>query len=163
MEKKNKLFDSMTPAQRRVAIAKDALSIIRLKNIKVKQGFYLESKFLDNMCRKDDTAVCDIDSMLKSNCKVCARGALLLSSVKIFNSASYGDLSTCGSNNDDNVAFESFSKEQLLLIEWVFEGWYHKDDRIHKWKEKYPVPHDRLVAILKNIIRNKGTFKINQL
>jgi hypothetical protein len=51
-----------------------------------------------------------------------------------------------------------FSVEQLGTLEWAFEGWSHG-----QWKRKYPILADRATAIWKNMIKNGGTFKPNQL
>jgi hypothetical protein len=50
-----------------------------------------------------------------------------------------------------------FSSKQLELIEDAFEG-FEKHSLSYLFYEKYPNAEKRLVAILENIVENKGEF-----
>ena len=50
-----------------------------------------------------------------------------------------------------------FNDDELSEIESAFEAWNCD------WKYKYLILENRMIAIMKNIIRNKGEFKPQEI
>jgi hypothetical protein len=112
-------------------------------------------------------------------CEVCAKGALFLSAIRKFNNFSLKDsvnfsFGTEFCEIDDAASDETrkiFGKANADLIERYFEkSDPYKDlkdkDGDHvgfKWSHGYEDDQERLIAILKNIIANKGTFAPKKL
>ena len=112
-------------------------------------------------------------------CQVCAKGALFLSTVRKFNNLSlqeakgYDSLDSLA-RNGSKIA-DIFGKANIDKMEEYFEEddlqlnkkgeeydhWdaNHNEDDFKKWSYQYPDDTDRLVAIIKNAIKNRGTFK----
>lgn len=112
-----------------------------------------------------------------ANCECCALGAMFMSCT-LYNNK------TSAEQFDDQITFGSFdwlveergkltnglntffSPEQLQLVEAIFErdsGAFQapasKQAAVDTWRELYPEPKDCMIAIMENIIKNKGTFK----
>lgn len=167
IKKKNELFKKLTPAQRRVEVAKDALKQVQSGIWKAQRMSYVVFDTDQNL-----TQTCSFEN---TECQVCARGALFLGAVNKFNNydpeqeINYPDeVQEMNNHHFGDVEDRLWSKSQIQMIECVFEsgdvGTCPKISDykcVDIWSEKYPNLQDRLVAILKNIIRNKGTFKIN--
>jgi hypothetical protein len=133
-------------------------------------GTYIGSELseeLDMACDNDEDSAKPF--LLKSTtpCRVCAKGALFLSTVRRYNKASVKDV-MC---DNMETAEKMFGKHQFNLIEAAFEQWDFTIPDTHEEEHGRPVPYevqafgnkyeddtDRLVAILKNIIKNKGNF-----
>jgi hypothetical protein len=82
----------------------------------------------------------------------------------------FGEIVDNGQFKNQLTSF--FSRAQLKLIESVFEsedGVFdvgtddRKRDLVAAWSHKFRQPEERLVAIMQNIIRNKGTFVLKDL
>lgn len=180
MPKQTKNLPRLSKAEMRVIVAKDALAQLRHERYVATSGTYIGSELLQRIGGPEeddfgDTCYRNWDSPLqalllkdKGECDVCAKGALFLSAVRKFNSATVGDMI-----NDDNfkIAEKIFGIKQFDLIEAAFEGWTCTKmrngsegnpvpDWVLEYEDIFPDPHDRLVAILKNIVKNNGTFKL---
>jgi hypothetical protein len=114
-------------------------------------------------------------------CRCCALGALFMSCTLYNNKTTvedfveeiswdFGEIVDNGQFKNQLTSF--FSRAQLKLIESVFEsenGVFdvgtddRKRDLVDAWSHKFRQPEDRLVAIMQNIIRNKGTFVLKDL
>jgi hypothetical protein len=196
----NSRFNRMTPAQKRVTIAKDVLKLLRQKRVKVRQGNWVRSPELEGLMK--DKPYAQLDSILPvvRECEACAVGAMFLATVSRCNDFSVGDyykahIGTIGLNASPrfeqlaNYLGQFFSLRQLGSIEAVFEG--HIDstqfrafpsgipqavrravervakenakDRDPSWETNADARRERagarLVRIMKNIIKNNGTFK----
>jgi len=191
MAKKPIKEKTLTISEKRVIIAKDALAQLKLGAYKpLSDNGYTPD--LDNIDFESIAESCTLltgkkakDVELKSYldkivnkkkpCTVCAKGSLFISSVRKFNNFSLQDASDANneiSHQADTVTQKLFGKANADLIEKYFEGWtrnWHNNltqeesDRIESWKIKYPEDDQRLEAILKNIIKNNGTFKPKQI
>lgn len=163
IEKTNKIFKSLSKAEKRMFIAKDVIDSIKAKKLIATPGTYVVvNKNYSTLINQD--VLCASDTI----CNVCGIGALFVSKVKIdnnFNSEIEGD------EEIRDVLSTYFSRPQLALIEAAFEGWevdYLDDDsdklkleeKCIKFHNKYKDDGDRMIAIMKNIISNKGLFKI---
>lgn len=165
--KANTAYDKASPAQRRVMIAEDALQQLKMGKYCATPGKYLDACGLaDEASLNHEVQLNTLlhNPALKSSCDVCARGALLLSAVRFRNDCI---IYTHGGTSEDSWVKE-FSDQQEV-IEAAFEDYDMRDsDDGNPWCEKFLTekeredPDKRLELILKNIIRNKGTFKSNQ-
>lgn len=119
----------------------------------------------------------------KKICKVCQRGALLFASVwkdnnlviqedeyyqNIFNNSFNIINNITGKIGFNRIKYLNnlFSVKQQMLMERAFEGNYHgnklNEEQLSKcdtFYSLYPNSTERIVAIVKNAIKNNGTFK----
>lgn len=163
----------MTKPEKAIAVAKDVLK--RLGKLTVKTGDYLS--FENTNIPKEGNAQNYINE-IESNCRVCALGACLLSQIRLYDKINL-DLfeSEC---NDRYIPLEDirkifnhlskiFSKKTICLIEQAFESigdvcltdslsTSDKDIKMAQKYKKYKNDKNRLKAIMKNVIKNKGQF-----
>lgn len=175
IENKNRLFAKMSPAQRRVAIAEDVLAQIKARKYTIEQGTYVELK---DSFRIDDANVEIADVVKTTGCNVCARGAAFVSACNVFNNCSIADLKEgkVGQSIENISGFEKYEKKfwtqrQLGILETFFEsinngqniyGYASEKDTVAAafWAATFDSPEKGLIAIMKNIITNKGDIKI---
>lgn len=166
--KTNAAFEKANPAQRRVIIAEDALQQLKIGKFIATPGTYVNAcELADEAELKGEVQLNTLlhNPTLKSSCDVCARGALLLSAVRHRNDCTIDD----GGTTSEDSWVREFS-EQQEVIEAAFEDYEYDGDNENGnlWCNKFLSKKERdnattrLELILKNIIRNKGTFKANQ-
>jgi hypothetical protein len=176
IEESNVAFAKMSKAKKRVEIAKDTIQRVLLGQLKPNIGNIIAINLL--VRRNENYSIRDvINNDDEFNCSVCAKGALLMGYVGRVNEMQFGQAknSNDGSSAIHTKLAEIFTLEQLALIEVAFEGNqyltfcsnnidrkiivseedYDKADKFYAIQKK----EDRLIAICKNIIENKGTFK----
>ena len=176
-----KSWEEMSRAERKVVLCKDVLARIELEKLTVAQGSYMGNVYnLPAVASKPEAefsgSVTPDDCLLmEKHCAVCARGALLLSRIRLFNSVEWDDLKVndnlrINQYQTSKVLSEAFYPEELLAIEAAFEAeegeendGFIGEDEEYSWdciefglEEEYP--DDRLVAIMHNIIENNGEF-----
>jgi hypothetical protein len=169
----------MNQAEKRVVIAKDVLEQLRTQKFIAKCGAYVDDQIhnLDVFWPAEYGASLQAALPKVKNCKVCALGAVFMSKVNKFNRFNVGD----SLNSEDLRANLKgiFSYAQLFLIEAAFEGdgndagaYYvrgcpedvsgaltDKDRRAaFEFCRRHEDADTRLKAIMRNIVRNKGTF-----
>lgn len=163
--KANTAYDKATEAQRRVMIAEDALQQLKIGKYCATPGTYVNATDLANEAELEHDVQLNTllhNPALTSSCDVCARGALLLSAVKFRNDCT---IEAGGLTSEDSFVREF--NDQQNLIEHAFEDEPYKYAD-QTWAEEFLTKKERddetkrLELILKNIIRNKGTFKANQ-
>lgn len=155
---KNKKFNTMTRAQKRVAIARDVLKQIKLKT-KIRSGRYWDLPRNQSVYGRSDLRKPIV-------CRCCAAGAAILSGIRLFNQVNVCQQNGCDSDAVE-VANKWFSRRQLALIERAFErlACPLSDDitvngeRAEKFNRGVKSNTERAVRIFKNIIANNGTFK----
>lgn len=176
VDKANKAFAKLTDAQKRVAIAKDALLWLESSPVKIQGGSYLtfsRKSVPDSASGKDYDARTLIEQ--GESCSCCAMGMLLYAHIRRLDQVSVyvGPGDACGFGDSTvKSAANYFPIEHLRLIECAFEGFFvHKEAGLdipkglksygRQWNAAFPrQKRKRLAAILKNIIRNKGDFNI---
>jgi len=167
IEDRNARFDALSPAERRMAIARDVLDQLCTGRMQAKRGIYVgEREGGDTDVDADAQVVAD-DPYLK--CTVCAIGSAVTSAVRLFDRApqktSLPSLSCTGMRDEYLSRF--FSRGQQALMEAAFEmsdicglapfmtlgvkkavefGLRHKTDAA------------RMRAIWRNVLENGGTF-----
>lgn len=178
----------LTKSQMRVAIAKDVISQINSKKLIPRPGVWIcdpkmggLDQHIDNLIDKamDDPKndTCNFTEFNArdftknvNRCEVCALGSIFVSSVNLYNGVHFenGD-EALESFNDLSLSPLSkyFSEESLALIECCFEGedGAHYNSTSEKefaigiaYNRSFRSPKERLIAIMKNIVRNKGDF-----
>lgn len=171
----------LTKAQMRVAVARDVLKRIRTSFYRPTKGAYVAVRRATlpvTISLKPDAQVKPLVQSLEGKCEICAKGAIFLSTVLKYNDLKLGEVS----NWSDLSSYYSipalphanikptnerlFSESQLELIERCFEGflcdrvnggWYRElcTAKVSGTASKNIAV---LVAIMQNIIRNKGRF-----
>lgn len=177
-------FKNLTKAEKRVAIAKDAIDQLLSENYQCKKGVYLHIKLPDI---KHGESLQPYLLNEKQKCEVCAVGALLASTIRLSN----GKYFNTDINRDSNIWQMNFTKNscyvspvqeesnplldyftiyQLALMEVAFEGElealsdevdnpYEKEfGKAKEFYFRYTSTKKRFIAIMQNIIDNKGTF-----
>jgi hypothetical protein len=176
-KKKKKL----TKAEMRIAIAKDVIAQIKAKKYNPSQGSWVdvvgENHFHDWLFENASNCDVDVRNYTKNikKCNVCALGSLFVSAVNKYNNV-YGTYYTVSfdkvfdfkETNNNSPLLRYFTINQIMLIEHTFEGGmgaicfddgHRMVNKSYTFYYKYPDSKDRLLAIMKNIVENNGTFK----
>jgi hypothetical protein len=168
----------MTKAQVRVEVAKDVIRSLRL--LTVRNGVYFKpagSLELVNSIVSSSTDSKRVAQKLKNGCEVCALGACFLSSVRLTNKWEFEGFEEHWTGPEQVRAVERevleeklhkiFTPFQIDLIETAFEEYNCTNlasdrnviGRAISFGSKHYDSTSRLRAIMKNIIKNNGTFK----
>lgn len=154
---RNRRFDKMTPSNRRVTIAKDTIAALIAKKIVAYQGDgYLSDRHTENGDKLPDDY----------KCNVCALGGMFIGLTTRIKGLSVKTESGLRSQVIEPLV-EYFDVYQLAAIEYAFERGavalhgLNPDEafRCEDFGMEYEDHNDRLIAIMQNIIDNKGTFK----
>lgn len=164
IKRRNTAYTKATPAKRRVMIARDALAQLKNKTYRAKPGIWCEV-YVDGM---EADGYKPLQPLLLStdeevSCQCCGVGSLFLSYVRLNNKAQYHH----GWSFWDIAEKTGWPEANLNLIEIAFEvgrgrnQWLtgENEHEARYFGKKYTNPTERLEAILKNIVTNKGTFK----
>jgi hypothetical protein len=146
-----KSYTKMTRAERRVAIAKDAMAYLQDGLLTPTSGVYVAFGGTPGGY-KSKTA----DEILNDDCTVCALGALFIARASNRATAKmqqreWMNVSRSGCRSELRTAF---SVSELKEIEAAFEGWMEYED---DWYIRSS--SDRLLTILQNIIDHDGDFR----
>lgn len=174
IEERNKAFAAADEAGKRVLIAKDVIKLLDTKKLEAARGCFIDTHtHNDPFDGTEDVRELFLQGQLP-DCEVCGVGALMLSCT-LFN-----DKQTMSDIWNEDISYRInyseplsnglnayFDRDQLMLIENAFElgsgafDWQFLDHRnaAIAFGRKYPQPKDRLIAIMENIIKNKGEFK----
>ena len=169
IQRKNKVFAKLSPADKRVAIATDVILQLRAGKFNAQQGVYasLGRELTNTELKKDASEV-----FTNKSCTVCGIGGLFVSAVcnadnlpvsqvELFN---IREASVSGEAAYDYLV-QFFDEDQLKLIETAFE---QRDDfgaddyEALLFGEDVEDDEDRLRLIMENIIVNNGTFVPSQ-
>lgn len=181
----NAEFDAADNAGKRVIIAQDVVAALTAKSIVPRHGHYLylpptlgekydHREFERRVGGRTEESLQEILPTLPP-CHVCAKGALFVCTVARRNQVTAGAALEGGSFDAQKLApllGGLFGRDQLALIEAEFEaemidsqGGYQDDyapvmfaDEDELTAEDRTSPRDRMIAIMKNIIDNGGTF-----
>lgn len=181
-------FKKLTAAEKRVRIAKDVIDALNTKRITANRGGYIlpskgEGDLFENAAL--DTQVRDAFSTVK-HCEVCALGGIFVAAVERFDRIKIKNLNYMpimrGNTNTvsdlnlhhfENYLYKFFSRKQLAMIEMAFEDLHtlvdvpaisdEEEDAIFKFSYRFKTAKNLMIAIMENIIKNKGTFKPNKI
>lgn len=166
----NEAFEKLSPAKKRVAIAKDVIAQLQTKKFKAEQGVYvrLDKELTERELKKDASEILTA----AKECTVCGIGGLFVSAVckadklPVQEALDAYDYSRSETNFDGEKAYEYleqfFDEQTLRNIETAFE---QRDDFGGEWgadefAEEVEDDDDRLRLIMENIVVNKGKFKV---
>lgn len=179
----------MTKAEKRVAVAKDVLAQIKAKTLKAKSGVYVSAKLTFVPKEGEDVQALLKEGKVKNCQACALGSAFLsyvrlYDGVKVerysqfgpetdyavFKDGKYGLTNKIIGDRPDDSLGPLFGRPQMELIEQAFEArnpdWYADGDApeaqliaAEVFGKRYAKNEDRLVAIMRNIVRNKGTFK----
>lgn len=184
--RRNRKFKASAVAEKRVLIAKDVIAQVKAGRFKVASGNWVAPLTRSGSDLSVDRFEGD-ESVQKlflegdiPKCQCCALGAMFMSCTLYNNKTTAIELEYVRFSFSDYVEEGSFtnglskffSKDQLILIESAFEGnggHFELDvgilegvelegDKTSKWMDRLPNDKKRLVAIMENIIKNKGKF-----
>ena len=160
---KNKEFSEMTKMEKRVAVARDVIASIKSLKYNTEAGTYL------TMTKRgcDEDVRVSILNLKKPDvvCNVCAIGSMFVSNIKKTNTNSLSEKN----NKMISSLSELYTERELRFLEFAFEG-SDVDDQFqtdeatasrHDAKSFYRehgYDEDRLISIMKNIIKHKGKF-----
>lgn len=152
--RRNPTLTGLTDRQKRITIVQDALAWISV--MKITKGTYCQDGICPTRSRTDV-----LTTIKKGRCMVCAKGALLIGTIAAGHKPSIDKLFSAYTKKHENQikavdpnTLPGFSEPHLYEIEQAFEGWSGR------WWLVYPHARPRLVAILENILRNNGTFRM---
>lgn len=185
--KRNRLFAAADPAEKRVLIAKDVIEQIRLKRFRARAQTWVRPNVKANGLNHNPDLILEFgpDAPVRElflnkqiqSCDCCALGAMFMSCTLYNNNQTAENFEEetdwdfderignkrLGFSNGLNTFF---SGAQMRLIESAFEGSNgafmapeREYNKVTAWMDKIPDDEKRLVAIMENIIENKGTFK----
>lgn len=176
----NKLFEQMTPAEKRVQIARDVLAQLASKRLVAEEGVWLSGINKDLFDKKDLQNDPELKTILAKvkQCQGCALGGMFMCAVeqadalKLSKLEGVKEYKEYGANaykhldsdisEDDAFSYmkKFFTKSQLEMIECAFErgeGARYSEKAINFVLE-IDNPGTRMQLIMENIVANKGTF-----
>ncbi len=159
-----------------VQIARDVLTQLRLKRFQAEEGTYVNVNIDGDVYNSDSEHHSILNKSFKEyfkknkqvTCQVCAIGAAFVSMINIKNKCSVWNVMM----EDDKWKRlgDCFGADNIDLMESAFEICVLQNANSslsHKtlyaaslWGSQYQDPNKRLRAIMLNVIRNKGDFKI---
>lgn len=162
----------MNNQQLKIDIARDVLLQLKSNRFLASPGTYCQ---ISNDLHVLDQGVSfkEVFTQKQSiKCNVCALGAMFVSLINIQNEYSVGKMTHYGI--DFRRLREVFGSRSMSLIESAFETTPMRDvvqecvttipqselEAAATWGSRYLDSTDRMRAIMKNIIRNKGDFKL---
>lgn len=184
IKQRNVEFKAASAAGKRVLIAEDVLEQLKNNRIKATSGEFVSFDHREGYqlpFDNEDSVQEKIFSREIETCQCCALGSLAVSCVLFNNNVTIENAQDQLCNLGDGIFEERkfthgltkyFSRKQLELIENAFEqgeGYFNECDielvnssenieKAIKFGENYENVNNRLKAIMKNIIENKGTF-----
>lgn len=136
IERDNAAFNAMTPAQKRVQIAKDVLNHLDTRQLVAQSGAYISrveynvgglKPYTEDYYRARERVQYSPDARKelldgKVTCAVCAIGSVFVCAVERKNEISMYDVVNAGKTRMTAYLKDFFSLEQLDLMEVAFEG-----------------------------------------
>lgn len=169
--KANERFKKLSDAQKRVAVAKDVLRDLETQRIVASHGTYMDIVDKNGDEIPDDIEIPEkgqFNDFLEQQfaeggqCQVCAIGSVFTSKVIHYNDYKARGYLPSRSEMVDHLSF--FPSDMLDRMEDAFEadkyGMFRSngDEDAHAFGNRHKRGEARLVAIMKNIIDNKGEF-----
>ena len=166
---------SMPAAKARIMIARDVIKALKTKHFIAQHGSYVVSTELSQLLgnRSPHSQVRDLFLDKAPECNVCALGGLFVAVVERSDNITPNDLSISSSVscvNEDSLRrtlATIFPAEMLAEIEAAFESWSVRSTirnaYDYSWHATgvdldYSKADIRMAMVMKNIIRNHGTF-----
>lgn len=156
-------------AERRLAVVRDVRLRLKAEHLRLTTGNYLHLDLDDiDPFEDDDPAQPRIDE-IEGACFVCARGAILLSYVRLNNKLTMLEMACSDGNEANRKAIgDLFDSEQLGLIEAAYmqSSGYAKDRGVDQERAlaasefggQHDTEEERLDSIMANMEMNEGVF-----
>jgi len=149
----------MTKDEERVVIAKDALAWIEAGALEPYSSVYVAPT---RRLRPEDNGK-ELRDVVLGECRVCALGAMFIAKAVRFDECKVDGVMTFFGQNVRGHLSQYFEREQLGFIEAAFErcGSFASTgdpSTAVAFGRKHRTDRARLIAILRNIIANNGTF-----
>lgn len=159
-----KSWEKMTRAERRVAVAKDVIKSLQDGIFSPSPRAFVDSDSPSGLDRKyEEPTQAWAERILSGpDCKVCARGGMMLCKLSKYNHWSpRTHFDGFVTRRDTALALsDCFTKRQLNKIEAAYELWSDKAGGSPlKFGLRFKYKGDRMQAIMQNIIDNNGDFK----
>jgi len=173
-EKRNARFKKMSPAAKRVAVARDVLKALDAERYEASPGTYIAvtnmpdalERWRDDYSKEGSPLALQKFLQTKAECYVCAIGAAAVSCVRKFDSVTPRAFAETSARS---LASDIFSSDQLALMEAAFEveAGYVRDnggaallgERAVRFGDRFDEPRERMHAIFSNVVKNKGVFR----
>ena len=182
-------FEKLSKKEKRVSICKDVIAQVKAKRLLLNVGsiFKKDESYLNYIRLKDSNDSCK-NILNDLTCTVCAKGAIMLGYIDKHNNFSINRLESADYRlNHDRYPkdlIEIFGRKLLDDIEMSFEGTFfqwHIDNYSYDTLSlrdlnttpalsekakmitaftKYENDNERIIAIMKNIIDNKGELLV---
>lgn len=164
----------MSDAKLRVEIAKDVLAHIKAGNFTVETGSYFHSSVgrVSHILNRDGKGSKPLKELIEGtlDCQVCAKGGLMYAHIMRGGDAPVSRWALINSGQNYETILTYFPAKMLAEVETLFEGkvfqWNecHFSDEEAELLENYYskqgyknlMDEDRLVEIMKLLIKNKG-------
>lgn len=165
-----------TRQEMRITIAKDVLAQLDAKKIVATPGTWVDDSNLGSLSDYVYEETADSDAPIDAceftegitKCRCCALGSIFISLTKVSRVLLSGSLHAedVFDHLPSSPLTRYFSVKQLELIEQAFEGLegayiadgFQNEEDCMTFYYTYPNAKKRLQAIMKNIVKNKGTF-----
>ena len=175
----NQAFKKASKAQKRVMIAQDVIAQIKAKRYVPESGTFVIANWSEKIDYKDhsDNIQEAFQKKQIETCQVCALGGLFMSCTNLNNNTNFEQLEQAEDlgemiDNEGRISNgmdKFFSVNQLKLIETYFENaqGYFRDYEVsinipeshrNAFHNQYLDDDERMIAIMENIVNNKGTF-----
>jgi hypothetical protein len=179
---RKKKLKASKKAQLRIELAKDVLKQLKLKRIEAWTSYFSLSHLDQDTARSlqwNKGFKEQFESKAIKTCRVCARGALMVSWVRKFNKYTLDEMNALPNRNPPlEEITKLFGTRNTLLIEDVFEDCFSpgelklteiendikqglltaKQGRVLKFAVGCKTREQVLARIMKNIIKNNGVF-----
>ena len=173
IEKRNAEFNALPPMKKRVAVAKDVLLQLEAGKLVAQSMSYghIEGKGGSSPIPSgplQDTLIQMSESGIV--CAGCAKAAAMISRARLGNAVTVDGSFQSTEKYAHSVTDEIFGDKCAEVIEGVFEGWGYgsgisaesKAIREFTLGLRNESSHDRMVAIYKNIVKNRGRLVIGK-
>jgi hypothetical protein len=143
----------MTKKEMCVALAKDAIKHVKTEKFSVAKGGYCIVEYEEDgvfVYNRSVPGYLQLDTVLdkpKATCRICALGGLLAMYALRKDDTTIDQ--ACDRSEIVKRLGKYFAKHELDLIETTFEG-----------VKGGPCGIERFIAIMRNIVRNEGTFEL---
>ncbi len=165
IKKRNDKFHSLSKKEQRMEIGLDVLDMLSLKQISGGDDYW-NYQFRRKMSRLDDSKELQNKLMSKSlykeeNCEVCARGAMMLSTIRLGNNI---DPDTDYISRGTPKIQKHFTRIMYVAMEAVYEDYCYKSSIVGA-NEEYEHPYEfntseLLANIFLQVIQTDGGFSI---
>lgn len=156
--RRNRKFNKMTDAEKRVAVAKDVIQQLVAEHFVATKGTYCNLQLTGEQKEKAFEQTPDMSTLIEQvpECNVCGIGALFASTVRMRNKVEFTSVYR---GTIHNYLDDLFTHSDLMQIEGYFERGSHGNSP--DWRAPINSERDdnkRLTMIMENIISNDGTF-----